>query len=94
MTNKLLTASIQQLHNPIPQSAPAINAAEIPACDPFLKITDVENIVSLKKSTIYDLVKKGEFPTPINLGQRASRWLLSEVSAWQKERVTASRKAA
>ena len=61
------------------------------ADDPILRIPDVEHQVGLKKSTIYALVKKGEFPAPIRLGNRASGWLLSEINQWKQQRIAASR---
>lgn len=63
------------------------------ADDPILRIPDVEHQVGLKKSTIYALIKKGEFPTPIRLGNRASGWLLSEINQWKQRRIAESRTA-
>lgn len=63
------------------------------ADDPILRIPDVERQVGLKKSTIYALVKQGEFPTPIRLGNRASGWLLSEINQWKQQRIAESRAA-
>ncbi len=62
------------------------------ADDPILRLPDVEIQTGLKKSTIYALVKKGEFPPPINLGRRASGWLLSEINQWKQQRIAASRR--
>ena len=61
--------------------------------DPILRIPDVEKQVGLKKSTIYEMVKREEFPPPIRLGSRASGWLLSEINKWKQERIAASRPA-
>lgn len=61
------------------------------ADDPILRIADVERQTGLKKSTIYSLVSKGEFPSPISLGRRASGWLLSEIHQWKQERIALSR---
>lgn len=59
--------------------------------DPILRLPEVERQTGLKKTYIYALVKKGEFPTPIKLGERASGWLSSEVCQWVQDRVAMSR---
>lgn len=60
--------------------------------DPILRIVEVEKSVGLKKSTIYALIQKKEFPSPIKLGSRSSGFLLSEINQWKQERIAASRK--
>ncbi|WP_323845303.1 AlpA family transcriptional regulator [Microbulbifer magnicolonia] len=59
--------------------------------DPILRLPEVERQTGLKKTYIYALVKKGEFPAPIKLGERASGWLSSEVRQWVQDRIAASR---
>lgn len=39
----------------------------------------------------YKLISEGKFPKPIKLG-RSSRWLLSEVEVWVRERISDSRR--
>ena len=50
----------------------------------ILKIPKVTEVTTLSKSTIYDLVKKGEFPAPLRLTEtgRASGWLESDIDEW------------
>lgn len=62
-----------------------------PVDDPILRIDDVEKSVGLKKSTIYRLIQKGDFPSPIKLGERSSGFLLSEITRWKESRIAASR---
>ncbi len=57
----------------------------------LLRRKDVENAVGLKRSSIYELMKKGEFPRPIRIGQKAVGWLEHEVDDWLNERVRLSR---
>lgn len=59
--------------------------------DPFLRMPEVEKTTGLKKVTIYRLIKRSEFPSPIKLGGRASGWLLSEINQWKAERIAISR---
>lgn len=47
----------------------------------LLKLPDVINMTSHSKTTIYGLVKKGEFPAPLKRG-RASFWRREEVEKW------------
>ena len=50
--------------------------------DRLLRRTEVEEIVRLSRSTIYHLMKIGQFPAPLRIGQRAVRWLLSDSETW------------
>ena len=45
----------------------------------------------LARSTIYVRVADGSFPQPIRLGARAVGWIESEVDAWIREQIAASR---
>lgn len=51
------------------------------ANDRFLRLTEVENIVGLRRSKIYQMAKRQEFPSPLKIGE-ASRWSLRDLSAW------------
>jgi len=48
----------------------------------FMALPEVERVTSIKKSTIYKLVKAGEFPSPLQIGQRCSRWRRTDVQDW------------
>lgn len=58
-----------------------------------LRLQAVIARTGLSRSTIYSKVKKGEFPPPINLGERAVGWLDSEIDSWLESRVQGSRTA-
>ena len=47
----------------------------------------VESVTGLACSTIYEQMKKGTFPKPIKLGERAVGWRMSEVNAWLEQRI-------
>lgn len=49
----------------------------------------VEEITAYSKSELYRLIKAGKFPAPLpkENGERASYWLLSEVTAHVQERI-------
>jgi len=44
----------------------------------LIRIKRVEEITGLKKSMLYDLIKKGEFVEPVKIGERAVAWIESE----------------
>ena len=54
----------------------------------------VEARTGLARSTIYDRIKAGTCPAPINLGEKAVGWIESEIDAWLNARIKESRKAA
>ena len=53
----------------------------------ILRRRQVEARTGLARSTIYQYIKDGAFPRPVQLGLRAVGWLESEVSAWIAGRV-------
>lgn len=44
-------------------------------------------MVPLSAASIYRLIKKGEFPKQIKLGERSSGWILEEVEQWIENRI-------
>lgn len=59
----------------------------------ILRLPQVKERTNLSRSTIYSLIKVGQFKAPIALGARAVGWLESDVSDFIEARVKASRKA-
>lgn len=56
--------------------------------DRLIRLPEVENIIGLKRTQIYEMVKTGSFPAPVKIGG-ASRWSLRAVSAWMNKLVAA-----
>lgn len=56
----------------------------------ILRLPQVLATTRLSRSTIYSLVQKGQFPTPIKLGERASGWLETDIVNWVESRRTLS----
>jgi prophage regulatory protein len=56
----------------------------------LIRRKQVEQLVQLSRSTIYDAVKKGNFPAPYKISSRAVAWKLSEVEQWLEARPLAS----
>ena len=65
--------------------------AELSAEVKFIKLTEVLAISGKSRSSIYDAIKKGEFPAPVKVGGRASAWIKSEVLQWTQDCILASR---
>lgn len=59
----------------------------------LLRRKEVEDRVGLSRSTIYEMMSKGQFPKPVKLGLRAVRWREEDVDAWIAARI-AERNAA
>jgi prophage regulatory protein len=54
------------------------------------RLSGVQYKTGLSRSTIYAMMKRGEFPKNITLGARAVGWLDSDIQAWIDSRVAAS----
>ena len=61
--------------------------------DQLLTRRDVEKRCQIARTTIYRLMRTGQFPEPIRIGPRAVRWPESEVEAWLASRPTGDRRA-
>jgi len=57
----------------------------------MLRLPLVRDRVSLGRSSIYAAIKKGTFPPPVRLSERAVAWVESEIEAWLASRIEASR---
>jgi prophage regulatory protein len=55
--------------------------------DRFLRLPDVEQATGLKKSTIYLMIRRGDFPKPIALTPRCVAWPESVVLQWIQDRI-------
>jgi prophage regulatory protein len=57
-----------------------LQAAGIP--DALLRISTVQAITGLSRSTIYAKVARREFPPPLRLGARCTRFRAGAITAW------------
>ena len=67
--------------------SPATPFADDYGYERFLTLRDVERLTSLRKSTIYALIQRGEFPKPVTITARRVAWVSSEIQAWIAVRV-------
>ncbi len=60
----------------------SLQTAVEPRCNRVLRLPQVREKTGLSRSGIYERIKNGGFPAPINLGGRTVGWLDAEVDAW------------
>ena len=48
----------------------------------LIPLEDVCRLVGLGRSQIYAMVREGNFPGPVRLGRRCSRWRMASVRDW------------
>ena len=53
------------------------------------RLPAVEEIIGLKRSSIYELIAAGEFPRPVKLSARAVAWRESDIATWMESREAA-----
>ena len=51
-----------------------------------LSLSDVKRLTSLSKSTIYRLIKAGEFPKAIKITARRVAWRAAEINGWLEQK--------
>jgi prophage regulatory protein len=51
----------------------------------ILRLPAVEKVSGHKKSQIYVLMAKGEFPRPVKLSEQSVGWFEDEIEAWQNK---------
>jgi prophage regulatory protein len=66
------------------------DVAQLP--DAMLRVTTVAEILGIGKSTLWEWVKKGEFPRPRALGRHLVRWRAGDVMQWCRDREAADRR--
>ena len=52
----------------------------------LLRLPAVIRRVGLRKTAIYEKIRRGEFPAPVAIGVRARAWRASEIDNWIAER--------
>lgn len=66
----------------------------MPTEDRLLRREEVEARCGITRTTVYRLMRAGQFPEPIKIGPRAVRWPASEIETWLASRPRASGMAA
>ena len=60
----------------------------------FLRLKQVKAVTGMSRSWIYEAIRRGEFPSPIQLGIRAVAWDSAAIANWQAARILQLSKAA
>lgn len=78
-------------HNDVPRAAGTPPMS--PDSPPFrmLRLPEVKALTGLSRTTIYELIARCQFPSPVKLGCRSVAWLEEEVLEWRRERIALSR---
>lgn len=58
--------------------------------DRYLRRPAVEGLTGLSRTTIYDMMKRGEFPRPVKLTEKAVAWPESAIVEWLASRPVAA----
>jgi prophage regulatory protein len=59
-------------------------------CRALLRLSEVERLTSLSKSSIYRLEAAGKFPRRVRISERASGWYSDEIANYVESRPRAS----
>ncbi len=65
-----------------PRARPQQPLHALQVADALLRLATVEAITGLGRSTIYAKLANNEFPEPIRLGARCTRFRAGDVQAW------------
>jgi len=57
----------------------------------IIRLPEVKKCTGLSRSTIYDLIGKGQFPRQVVLGARAVGWVEEDIANWIVHRINRSR---
>lgn len=57
------------------------------ASDRLLRLPEVERLTGLRRSAIYEQMRRGIFPRSVKTGQRTAAWPESTVQSWITERM-------
>jgi prophage regulatory protein len=67
-------------------TSPAVAPADPAKPIRLLRIQQVLELVGLKKATVYELQRTGQFPRSVKITSRAVGWVEEEVQQWLAER--------
>ncbi len=51
----------------------------------YLRLPDVKAETGLGKTSIYHLIREGEFPKPVKISSRAVAWREGAIEAWKAD---------
>lgn len=60
-------------------------------CTTLLRRTEVSRRVGLGRTSLYEMVRRGLFPAPLQIGAHAVAWKEADVEAWIATRAAGTR---
>lgn len=57
----------------------------------LIRLKEVLRICGKSRSSLYEAIKRGNFPAPVKLQCRSSAWIKAEVVQWVKDCIKSSR---
>ena len=58
------------------------------ASDRLLRLPEVQRLTGLRRSAIYEQMRRGIFPRSVKAGPRAAAWSEAAIQAWISDRIT------
>jgi len=55
----------------------------------FIRLDNVKTLTGLSRSSIYQFIADGSFPSQLKLGERAVAWDEGEIKDWMNSRISA-----
>ena len=68
--------------NTTPEPLRPSDEAALPGMPRLLRITDVCAQTGLGRSSIYQLMRTGDFPMSVKIGGHAVRWRAADIAQW------------
>lgn len=65
-----------------------------PEVQKFYRMDDVCDLTGCSRSTIYELIERGQFPRGVKIAPKAVAWPAADIAAWQADRIAARNQAA
>lgn len=59
----------------------------------FIRFPAVKEATGLNRSTIYEMIERGDFPKPVKIGARVIAWPEAEIQEWAEGRIAARENA-
>ncbi|KQQ45913.1 hypothetical protein ASF61_19960 [Duganella sp. Leaf126] len=57
----------------------------------LLRLQDVLTLCAMSRTSIYDAIKHGQFPSPVHVHGRSTRWVSKDVHDWLAARILQQR---
>ncbi len=55
--------------------------------DEWLNVREVMNRIALRRTSLYTLMERRQFPRPIKTGTKSVKWRLQDIEAWMRQKI-------